>query len=881
MRRKRVASWGTRFLRLGAVLAVALTLQPAAVAAPDGPVPYVGQVVLGTEQGILLAGVDPGLNRLVVVAATEIFLVDAMSLTVTRKIALPFESAGRISLDTARHLAYIPESHGLAPQPEASEAPAVAVVDLSLGKVLGRFRFPDAFRGQFVDATGFFAPERKLYVVTDMVGNFDQSLRRLVVHELDAAKMVDDPANAVVWSYDLDGCNDVPNSGNRFGFIHRGVRERFVYFPCDAGFVGPSNGVVRLNLRPGASPSDTSNFASEFHFFGGGLTDGFVRADSANERVLIFASAAGKQKFFVFDAFRRSWIGSVPLGHGSLGGGGFHPTSGRIYATQQPSGLLVSEGSWVPTPQGVVYPTDTSVTAGNLVFDERTHRLFIPASRTTKEGGLLTDRILVHEDRIPAVEPPTIENPDLRTQNVPEIPGETETSLSGGGAAYGARYIFTGGIQNKHSGGIWPYLLALNNSYSGLFALAGQEQNPPYKPGGGARLFSFGRVSDLFVDDGTASAKAISSDADAVTRGDIAQLRDLMGAVPGSSEPPVKEQTKLLREAIAWPYAEADCVDFGGEKDERDGDESGAMTTCDHVSPAATAMARSFPELGTSPIQIGYAWSKVTATRDAKRGVIIRSEAVARNVDIAGLMSIGEISALGEASAFGRPNTAQSMHAPTLKEVVIRDTAGNELYKCGFGDSSCDLLTFTYAANRFLPTRFRVETPEPEADPRIAETKGGAQAVVAKSSHQFWSDFNSFGEASYEVPALAIFVNDDAYPHIFQFAGVTADAHYTVNRFGGQAPNDPNDGSLGGGLLGGGGGNGLLNPPQPNYPLPPAAPQAGGGPVYYVQRAVQGVSFVMSKPREGLLLAIAWLLAGTPAYLARRRRALASVKEGP
>lgn len=871
MRRATIAA------RLGASLVALMMLGGSASAAPSSPVPRIGHIDLKSFAAPVLTGVDADLRLVVAVGGTTVFLIDADNLRLRNRIELPFEVGQRITLDPKRHLLFVPPSHPLPPDAAWLEPPSIAVFDLVTRSIRTTFTFPAAYGGNMVDATGLFARDSKLYVITDIVPSYEQALHRFTVHQLDIEKMLSAPASAIDWSYDLDACNDVPNGANRYGFVHRSAREDFLYFACDTGFWGASNGVMRLNLMPGGSPGDTSQFVPEFHAFGGGLGDGFVTADPANDRVLIFATAAGKQKFYVFDVPSRAWIGSVPLGNNNLGGGGFDASTGRIYATQLPGGLLLTEGNWVPTPQGAYYPTDGTVAPGQMAFDPKTRRLFLPSTRKSKDG-ILFDRVLVYRDGVPPQPPPQLENPDLRTQNVPEVPGETESALSGGGSAYGMRYIVAGGIQNKYNGGVWPYILTINNSYSSVFQQFDQEQNPPFKPGGSARMFFFGRVADLFIDDGTASAKSISSDADAVTRGDIAQLRDVFANTVFAEDPNMAAAKAALKEAIDWPYREADCVDFGGEDDRKVGQESGARTECDHTTPSASAWARAVPELGDGPIKVAYAWSKVSGLRDPKRGTVVRSEAIARGVDIAGLISIGEISSVGETWAFGRPGTARSPLVRAIKEAVIRDTSGNEVYSCGFGDRPCDVFQFVTAANRVLPARLKVEVPLPEADPAIVKTPGGAQGIVAKSGNQFWSDFNSFGESSYEVPALTVTFNDDAFPHIVQLAGVTADAHYTVNRVGGIPP--VGGGETGGNATAGPPYPGFLTPPQPDYPAPapPAPPQ---GPAYYVRRTVEGISFVMSKPREGLLLAVAWLLAGAPAYLARRRRALASVKEGP
>jgi hypothetical protein len=875
----------------GLLLAVLLATAavPPALASPSNPLPKVGSFQFGTVGGSpTLSDIDNKLRLVVAASSDGLFLVDADRMRVKRRISFPFPAGGRLALDAVNHRLFVPHGHPLAPDPRSVDPPSISVLNLPGGTVIGTYTFPETFRGHGIDATGFFARDDRLYVVTDVIATFEQPLHRLTVHELDATKVASGSPDALVWSYDLDSCNNIPDSASKFGFIYRSERADFLYFPCDTGSQGPSNGLVRLDIPRGSDASDTSRFSVDYRFFGGGLTDGFVVADPAQDHVLIFASSAGKQKLYVFDAFDRAWLGSVPLGNSALGGGGFDPTTGRIYATQIPRGMLVTEGSWIPTPQGRSYATGLpSLASGNPVFDPRTRRLFVPAYRNTRDGIRVPDAVFVYEDRIPRPSPPEPADADVRTQNVPEVPGGTVSTYSGGGSAYGARYLLTGGLQNKLNGALWPAVQAIGSVYSGATGALGQEgANAPFAPGGSGRTVLFGRVSDLFVDSSTATAKAISTDADAVTDGDIAQLRDIFA--PGDvlpsdpGDPDVLRQGKAvanqaasaakeqLRDAIRWPYDEADCVDFGNRDDTTTSEKPGAEVHCDHATPKASASAASAPELGDAPVQIAYGRSTLEAVRDPARGMVIKATAFARNVDVGGLLSIGEVSTVAEAVAFGRPGTAKTTFRRLMKEVVIRDSSGKELFECGFGSASCDPLVFASAAARYLPTRIRVDVPQPETDPRVARTPGGAQAVVAKSALQFWSDFNSNGESSYEVPGLVISIFDDAFPHILQLAGVTVDAHYTVTAV--TEPPDEVPGSP-------------VRPPPPliGAPVLPGSPtvvpgsgpqRSGGGPASVVRRAAHGVALALARPREGLLLAAFWSLAAIPAYLALRRRSL-------
>jgi hypothetical protein len=877
-RRNRVATAALCALLLG-------TASPAR-AVPANPFPKIGSFSFNTFESLFLEGVDSGIRTLVATSQNSVFLADLDRMRTTRKITLPFLSGHRVAVDDVHHRLFVPHAAQAPPSPSAADSPSLSVVDLRTGVIGGTFTFPDAFRGMTIDATGYFGPKDRLYVVTDVIENFEQALHRLVVHELDASKLTSDPSHAIVWSYDFDSCNNIADGGGKFGFIHRSRRADFLYFACDPGNQGPSNGLIRLNLTPGATPSDTSRFVPEFHFFGGGLADGFVAADPANDRMLVFASAAAQQRFYIFDAFRRAWTGSVPLGEVSLGGGVFDSTQGRIYATQVLGGALITEGSWVPTPQGAFYPTETSVALGNPVFDPKTRRLFVPAFRELSQTSRVQDAILVYEDRIPPVPPPQPENPDERTQDIAEVPGVTTSTFSGNGAAYGARYLLTGGIQAKHNGRVFPAVQAVGTVYTAVSSAAGRPGNPPFVPGGSGRALELGRVVDVFADAGGASAKAIADDADAVTRADMAQIRDVFrdDALPhGSSDPEALQQAQdaavaatsaqreTVRSQVAWPYRESDCVDFGNTDDKRAEQQPGSAVECSLGGPRATATASSAPQLNGFPVSVGFATSTVTVRRDPKLGIVVEATAIARNVDVGGAFVIGEIITKAEASAFGRPGTARRTLTRSLKEVVVRNSAGEDVYQCGFGEEMCDVLALARATDRIFPTRIRVDVPVPETDARVAQTAGGAQALVSKSAHQYWSDFNSNGESSYEVPGLVITFYDESFPHILQLAGVTADAHYTVSTAGAAA---------GGG---GGGGPDYGPPPPPAYP--PPRPQVLGervvqGPPVFITRVARGVHFALTNPRQGLLLALFWTLAALPIYLAWRRRTLRALRRG-
>jgi hypothetical protein len=863
-----------------AVMLAALPAVPAAAASND-PFPLVGKFALGSSGGPLLAGVDPGLRALVaaVPGETVMYLADTDRLGASRAIRLPYVTARSATVDAVHHRAFVAHNPGATPVVSEAEPPAIGVVDLRRGAPSGAFRFPERFRGHVVDALGYYPPDDLLYAITDVTSS-GQSARQLFVHAVDAHLMTSDPAAALVWSYEVDSCSDVPESGGRFGFVHRSTKADFLYFACDPSTVGPSNGIVRLDIPRGATAADTSRFSVEFAFFSGGLGDGFVAADPEHDRILVFASAAGKEKFYVFDAFNRAWVGSVPLGNNNLGGVAFDPGSGRIYASQQPNGVLVTEGAWLPIPQGQVYPTAPTVRFGHPAFDPVTRRLFVPSTRT-KDGNLMQDAVLVYEDRMSPMPAPALEDPDVRTQAVTEVSAETQQTFSGGGSAYGARYIFTGGVQNKFNGALWRAVEAVSGSYVGVATTTGTlNTNPPYKPGGAPRSLFLGRVRDLFIDEGTASAKSIADDADPVTLGDIAQLRDSLAGedpLPHGPGDPANEAVRAAREGarsrVRWPYQEASCVDFGNSSDRLADAQPGATTRCDHETPAASAAAASLPEIDGLPVSVGYARSTVEARRDSKLGMVSVATAVARQVDVGGLLRIGEVTTRAEARAFGRPGTTKSIFTTSLKEVVIRSAGGDELYACGFGDASCDLIALARAADRYLPTRIHVGFGRPEPDPRVAATPRGAQALVAKSAFQFWSDFNSNGVASYEVPGLVITSYDDAFPHILQLAGVSVDAHYTVS-----APGEDGDGS------GDGAGGSPFEPPAPP-PYPSPGPRVLGerivqGPTLIVTVLARGVHLALTSPRQGALLALLWLLAALPVYLAMRRRTLRAVRSG-
>jgi hypothetical protein len=485
-------------------------------------------------------------------------------------------------------------------------------------------------------------------------------------------------------------------------------------------------------------------------------------------------------------------------------------------------------------------------------------------------------------DAAPA--PPGLPDPDANTADMAEQTGKTESRLFGGATGYGARALFANGVATippaPSAGTQSPTAQTLSDRLGSKCGFTDRE-------------LVAGRVSKAQYDTGSTAAEAIAVGVDERTKVDLSQpSRCDITVRDGRQEyfsgifataPPLSEYDS----GPGWTRKAAECTSSEGEPGKRAlGDDGGgySLGSSEVVcpTPGGTLEANAHAEL-VGPLAVGHASTKSKISRGSDvRGVTAEVEAVARDIDIAGLIHIREVKSVARSFSNGRPQKdAMSSHEVSIEGVVIDGQS-----VCG---KQCDTNAVLAALNRAVSGRAQFRVASGLDDRLRRGTPKGALTAVQKSPERQASDQALVGDFTTEVPGLELIVYNDNVDwgrarQLYQFAGVATAATYNIARVPDFSafPEDAGNGSAASGDVGilepsmeTGGANGLPS-------IGGAGSGTGGGGPSAITRALRalarGIRLFATNPRQALLLLTAWSLFGLPAALSRRRRLLAAAR---
>lgn len=736
------------------------------------------------------------------------------------------------------------------------------------------------------------------------------------------------------WSHRLAACEDATlrDGGTglyEWGLVHGGDE---IHLACQNS--GGSAQAVSIPLTEEGSPDPSQ--LSQTSVLGRPVRD--VLADEAGERLILWSRTGQQNTWWVYDMQQDDpvLVGLLGVTPGSTDRvtAGIDPATGRLYAfwphhrffaRGEPQvaqgGMGISDGRLTPPPQlglalqDLAYPARFRIRV-DPATDDRPRRLFVRRGHRafTQQRDYPADNepvdtppepfYLVIEDRDPVVTQVPREDPDRFTSGHPEEPGVTDVAFQGTGAGYGARAVLTGGLD------------AAANWWTAFT----DDQGVPSRSSCSARdrELVFGASGPTQVSRDGARARGGSLDADGGTKVDVEQPATrcwpwaLGGAPDGAQQlDEVLGQSPWADDEGGNPMA-AGCV--GNEDDSaEDGD---ARAECrqeeDEAEADATASAAQ-----AGPVRVAAASSRTEVLRDEERGIVSRSVAEARGIEIAGSGRIGSVRVEAETWAAGRDDTAGSSFAREICGVRFPD----------FSESGCldegQREQFVRGLDRFLGTRGTVQLREP--DPELAAgSPGGYIAALRRDRSEELYDRVINRDESVAVPGLEIILYYGDHPshgsgrQIIQLAGAQATSTYGILCLFGET------------------GDGCAQPPEPPEPSEPvdtndevdaagaagpieplpdapqqdeggsseprffeevipaadrssAAPQTGAdrpdgdGATGVVQRVLEapaeGLRFLMRNPGDALLLGGMWILFLAPLWLAWRRRTLRNLQE--
>jgi hypothetical protein len=772
------------------LLAVSPAVAPAAGGAERDPFPYLGSIKLFDLQGEpvnvrtqpVLAGVHPdvgGRTVLVVLFANgaRAHLVDVETLqqvSVFRVLpALPTVVA---AIDPVRPRLYLRKELDcsiLALCANAAPPLEVAVAPLDgSGDPAARPSFTFAgFDGHVVAA---MRPVRHggrslLYVLSHTPVGSNADVPPTTLHALDADRLAAGESTGVLlWSYEVTRCGRMMgNPGSKSPFLGVSRTNDFAYLGCSAqrhvtDQVG-TNFAVRVNFGA-ADPAKQlpAGFTIEHHPVAADLEHGFSSGDQVGERLFILGAGGDTNRFYAWDARRRSFVGSVPLdmsGDGTnIWGAVADPATGRAYIKQQQRVLVATDAGELPVPQGSLLPLGDviPVSSGHPAFDPGTRRLFMPGFRFDDlDRKSADDLIRVYEDRTPPPEPTVFVDPDDATEGIEEGP-ETQVSFSAQGSAFGARALAVGGI------GASPARPWLETFYT-----LAEGRVPQPKDGDRGSFQGFVQQAQLSGSEQGAdvvAATAVRAAIDESTESDAANFPD----------PPDQVLDQLA--ASSCSSARSDEPQAAANP--------GSSAVCDLAAPRAAGAADATAQHAdlSEVLRVASTESSAVVERGAD-GAVAVAEAVARGVTLAlpglGSLHIDEIRSWTRVAAAGRPGSTSSELDAVVNGARVVAPDGETAFTCG----SCEPAEVAVALNRAFPQLLQAHPGQPALDPHTKQSPGGARAVTIKEPYAYWNDFNVNGDDRFEVAALQIVLFHDGKAssrEVIQLAAVFAGTGYTV-----------------------------------------------------------------------------------------------------
>lgn len=740
-----------------------------------------------------------------------------------------------------------------------------------------------------------------------------------------------------------------------------------IYFGCNAS--GGTGQVVRITLDNTYQPSAEDAFPGPTN-----VAD--VIADRDDDRLIFRVDNEEGESYWVFNGAASSYSGVVggTVDAASTGLGIDHD-SGRLYVLAPPTqrgrqsstgGILMSDIRRSPAPQALVFPEFASKGFFPISVDSRapngTRRVFV------RPFGAVDYTIL--EDDVPVTTDAPLTDLDRFTTDVDEEAGRTDVNFTGTAHTYGLRSLLIAGAEGVPPGGPDASGVRVGRfvpRYAG---------SPCY---GSDRELIVGAVQNAQLSNNLTSAASSAGQTDPGTKTDLGQpiqrcyphpqydagtgsadpFAPLYPYTPdhqyprpldvdtdndGKPDPGDQDGTSDADEVsgTAWPFGVAQCASEGkdssstsskpldrGENIPADQRRTevplpgySAKVTCalskNIVDANADAAAIEQSVSGLGLIRIGDVSSYTNLYRDPHRGLVVRSVAFVRGINIADRVFIDTAFTYAEAWAAGRPGTAATSfirrlcgvripeakihadivdlntdpaHGPDAVGDVdpLDDTtddqtvSGVDAEGCGDVSRSASALAsqgqqpVVDAVNKVLGSRGRVSVPQPDSELRQG-SPGGYLASIQKDRLQQISARSVNNDDTSEVPALEILLfNDDPTKgrgrQLIQLAGVDASVTYGIYLL------NPETGELD------------IGPREFGFRDPPPAlpeefdegnddehgsmPPVRGGPITVL---FAGANFLLRRPKDALLAAAVWAMLFAPVQLMIRRRALKAMR---
>lgn len=732
------------------------------------------------------------------------------------------------------------------------------------------------------------------------------------------------------WSYLLDSCSGAVL--RQSGFYELGIvrGSDAIHLGCQASKASAQ--AVSIPLDEGGRPDPGRN--PETFVLGRSAVD--VLADPDGERLLFWEQQGEGTKWWIFDGGLGAWAGLIGATPGSVARGymsaGIDPASGRVYTLvphhtfvdregeQQAvqGGIGMADGRLTPVPQldmqlpELAYPGIFRI-AVDPATEDRPRRIFVrrggrhienqtdyPSTETVETPPEFFYWVI--EDRKPVVTEVPEEDPDRFTSGHPEEPGVTTATFDGAGAGYGARSLLVSGLDA---------VLKVSDIWVPDFA---EEAGIPLRSSCTARdrEVVFGASGPTRYSQDGAVARAGSLGADGGTRVDLDRPATRCWPWGIEGPPPGAEQFDELVGQDPWATSEegdnnamaAECT--GDEGDEAEQGDAEARCRQDEGEVRSSSTASAF---SAGPVRVAAASSWTEVFRDEERGLVSRSVAEARGVEIGGAVRVGLIRTEAEVWAAGREDTAGTSFTRKMCGVHSPEFSGGA---CLDEEQQQE---FVEGLDRLFGGRGKARLREPDAE--LAEgSPGGYIAAIRRDRLDRFFDLVVNRDESVAVPGLELIryadhKNEGSGRQIIQLAGVQASSTYGVLCLFGETP------------------DGCERPPEapepvetdvevdaagaagPIEPLPqqeeggsseprffeeviPAAdrssaPQTGAdepedeGATGVVRRVLeapaQGLRFLLRNPGDALLLGGTWILVLGPLWLAWRRRTLRNLQE--
>lgn len=553
------------------------------------------------------------------------------------------------------------------------------------------------------------------------------------------------------WAFAVPQCH-LPMTFNVPAGIGYAPAQNAVYFGCtdpQAFLAKPpvASGVGRLALNAAGAPD---------HFellplYGDYSAAGDSLFDPASGRLLMVNQSSGAGVTVVgFDTPTNAFIGAIGASNNQLSSLGLDRTIGRLYAlTPNPAngGLVVSDIRTTPLAQGSSFVKFASLDEKQpelrveMGIDTLKRRLFVRYSGTD-------DFVILQDDLAPYV-PPPLDDPDVNTEDVPEISGQTQARVGAEAQGFGARIRLVGGTDS----------LQFN-----LVPVDGPARTVPL--GSGTRELRSSWLERLTMSNNEAAAHAIAADRDSAnTAKDQTFGNQLRDQGPPSSNPPDF--------SMAWPFTPAQCVDLGEGAYQHS--ESGATVACDADKRTASATA-SFAAAGDD-IAVG-ATDAASELKVTSAGTVATVTATARSVSVlGGRLQIARVTSVATSTAHGRRGSASSDRQVVLDGVVLD---GRSLCT-----QQCDPRAVADQVNLALNGLARIDFPQPERS--VLASAGGYQAWIRRNlAEQVQAvKLNDQAPDRIEVPGAVITLfSDNTRPSrtVIELAGVETQAQYGISR---------------------------------------------------------------------------------------------------